>query len=64
MIMITVILMLNVMIIKNKWMNDENNNTTINLCGNKTVIIIEIIKILLITIMIIMVIIIMDNINL
>ena len=45
-------------------MNDENNNTTINLCGNKTVTIKEIIKILLITIMIIMVIIIMDNINL
>ena len=42
-------------------MNNKNSNTTTNMCGNKTIIIIEIIKILVKAIMIILVIILINN---
>ena len=34
--MITVIFIIKIMIIKNEWMNNKNNNTTTNVCGNKS----------------------------
>ena len=42
-------------------MNNKNSNTTTNMCGNKTIIMIEIIKILVKAIMIILVIILINN---
>ena len=35
-LMITIMFMMKVMIIKNKYMNNKNNNTSTNIFGNKS----------------------------
>ena len=35
-LIITIIFMMKVMIIKNKYMNNKNSNITTNICGNKS----------------------------
>ena len=35
-LIMTIIFMMKVMIMENKYMNNKNNNTTTNICGNKS----------------------------